>query len=236
MIGPFCYDLYMRSSLIDGVQLVLFALCRTILAGKEFPQLPADCMGKNYEFSTSDAIDCEKESHPEAMHWVTCFHRVDYDGRTQSISVQFLAAPENYCFSSYEVFLTAVNKGIIDEQIISKSQVVKANLGGRAVQIVSYRYDNLSINSNYQLLVVPTARDEQKRCACPVRKEDMTRLYDMGIACSCQVSLLNINYRSPPLSSASSSAVSHRILATSTALLLATSLALHHLPFNFHST
>uniref|UniRef100_A0A914VY18 SEFIR domain-containing protein n=1 Tax=Plectus sambesii TaxID=2011161 RepID=A0A914VY18_9BILA len=100
--------------------------------------------------------------------------------------VEFVGAPEHYCFEAYEVrLLDETSIELLHHAIVTTDMMKAEVIDNRTVLFGEYNFTNLEVDKYYIPAVLPIERASDNRCLCPVDARPDTDPYDPRIVCSC---------------------------------------------------
>lgn len=103
---------------------------------------------------------------------------------TRTVSVEFIAAPPEYCFEQYEVRLMDESVMMIERSgFISLDDLREEIVNGTVTYIGSYNFSDVDVNKTYTPTVIPVETSTEGRCLCPVRSQHYSA--SSNVVCTC---------------------------------------------------
>uniref|UniRef100_A0A914I6V8 SEFIR domain-containing protein n=1 Tax=Globodera rostochiensis TaxID=31243 RepID=A0A914I6V8_GLORO len=125
------------------------------------------------------SANCSKRSNQFASKWTAGFRHIYVHSAARVMQVEFVGAPPQYCFESYEVRLLD-ETGL--ELLFSGTVLVEEMQRNGKMLIGQYNFTDLEYDRMYIPSVIPVERAADSRCLCPVFGIDP---YDVKVVCSC---------------------------------------------------
>ncbi|CAJ0936996.1 unnamed protein product, partial [Mesorhabditis belari] len=126
---------------------------------------------------------CKKHSDPQASKWTAAFRRIFLHSLARTIQVEFVGAPQQYCFEAYEVRLKDESgMELAHSHIVEAKDMKNETIGGKVMFFGEYNFTGLEVETDYIPSVIPVERSSDRRCLCPTQNENP---YDNQIVCSC---------------------------------------------------
>ncbi|KAL3102119.1 hypothetical protein niasHS_003528 [Heterodera schachtii] len=123
--------------------------------------------------------NCSKHSNQFASKWTAGFRHIYVHSAARVMQVEFVGAPPQFCFESYEVRLLD-ETGL--ELLFSGTVHAEEMHRNGSMAIGQFNFTDLEYDRMYIPSVIPVERAVDGRCLCPVFGSDP---YDVKVVCSC---------------------------------------------------